>query len=487
MSIAISQLIRLILSVLICSLVTPSVFARPLDGVVTYAQFETLLKLKSGDIPDLAPLRTAGVWDPKWKDVYVSGGCLRGLSHWIYDRLQTQSYSEVALLPVPEISQLLRISWSDRDLVAPDALVEKLKTQMTSGWDVLSESFQNESTVAGGPGLDKSRVNPFRVVDPLNGLKDYYHGRIVFHEASGSINGEQLKENSVTAMALRYLREAVDLPELHTTTESLARVAKAGESERLSPNNYWVNKALHKLYLATHEDAAKTLIILRDSKLLHRLADDHFKIGEVQRHVLSTERELKSGEIALSLVHAGFNFQDLIASSSVAGFLSTQARAQFLDVVFEHHEKEALDHVSEFMKTHPPSGASYGTIEDWIGSRISMNYSEVLRGCSDYYPGSAILSQGAFGNLPRFQAEVEAALSDGDVSELVKKTLSQTSFLASIPAFARWVDVAFDEVEPQLIADQILVHSQELSHHPKYAEWIARVRSAGCANLLTAP
>lgn len=46
----------------------PSAYPRKFDEVITYVQFEAVPKLKSGEIPDLARLRTAGAWDTKRKE-----------------------------------------------------------------------------------------------------------------------------------------------------------------------------------------------------------------------------------------------------------------------------------------------------------------------------------------------------------------------------------------------------------------------------------
>ncbi|MBC7386513.1 MAG: hypothetical protein H7301_10190 [Cryobacterium sp.] len=304
-------------------------FAAELKNLVTYSQFETLLKLKSSELTELKPLWDKQRFDPRWRRIYLSGGTLRGLAHWVHESLQTHSYDEFVNLPVPSIANLLRITWSDRDLVVPDDQAPLVASLLGGGWDVLSESFQLESTLAGGPGLDKSRVNPYELVDPLHGMVDFYEGKLTFHQPSGMVSGRLLTGNSQTAMALRFLREAIDLPELVPDAESMEQIRAIGRREVLPTNNYWLEKALHKLFLATHENLATAVLSIRNAGLLNSIVASGYSFKVVQKHEFTSRREEEAALSARTLISAGLSSIELQQAEAIAGFKTQEARNQF--------------------------------------------------------------------------------------------------------------------------------------------------------------
>ncbi|MBC7386744.1 MAG: hypothetical protein H7301_11370 [Cryobacterium sp.] len=308
---------------------TCSAHATELPAVIRYEDFKTLVRLKVSELSELRLLWRQSS-DTRFREVYLSGGTLRGILHWLRKNLETKSLEDVKHLPVPTIEKLLRIAWSDRDLVAPASLHKAITSAGVVGWDILTQSFQDESTEAGGPGLDKVQVNPWEIKDPLNGLQDYYNGNLRYWPTTGSINGLELEGNSHTALALRYLRELVDLPELVPDEKSMLTIRKIALNEEPPLGSYWINKSLHKLYLATNESLVETVKILRDANLLSFLSERNYRLETVQHHTFSTKREDNAAQSAEELVKLGFNLRELREAERLAGFLNPQGHAAFI-------------------------------------------------------------------------------------------------------------------------------------------------------------
>ena len=154
-----------------------SAFARNLDEIITFPQFQELVKHKIDMVPDLKVF-----WD--WqrqkniRDIYAGGGRLRGLLLWIHKQLQTRSYQEVWNMAVPRFEDLAIATNVDvdRDFYTPDHLKQAVKDWMPA-WDVIDQSFYNAATANGGSTLDKIRVSPIQIDDPAHGLEHFYHGQ----------------------------------------------------------------------------------------------------------------------------------------------------------------------------------------------------------------------------------------------------------------------------------------------------------------------
>ena len=226
-------------------------FAKNIDEMMTYDQYRNLIKHCIDKVPDLQFF-----W--KWqrnksiKDVYAGGGRLRGLLLWSHQQLQKHSYEEVWNMDVPAFSQLSITSAVevDKDLYVPDRLEEAVK-EWIPDWDILDESFYQETLTNGGATLDKIRVSPAWIDDPVHGLDDFYHGRLRFIW-SNQQSTESLKGDLKINLAIRFLRFSVDFKDiLSPTAESLALVKKIPAAEdSLIPENPWSPSEFPKAWSA---------------------------------------------------------------------------------------------------------------------------------------------------------------------------------------------------------------------------------------------
>ena len=281
-----SSLARTIYIGLLCVIATaayalPS-YAKNIDEMMTFTEWQTLVKEGVARVPELKPLWKTREENPnrtELHDVYLGGGIFRGLVHWYHQQLQNHTVEQVRHMSVPGITTLLIQKDADFDLYAPKSL-EGFLTKLLAPpgcdcWDILPVEFAAASARAGGTTLEKTRVNPEEIVDPLGGLEDYYHGKLVFKLATDEdmqATAETLKDNSRTALALRFIRFTNDLPELTPTPESLNAVHKSPELDErlhpLSPRNYWISKALGKLHGKSATKIVDSLITLKQHGLL---------------------------------------------------------------------------------------------------------------------------------------------------------------------------------------------------------------------------
>ncbi len=265
---------RYLLPFFVLCLAAAAAGAIPLSAIVTYPQFETLLKDSARRVPELRPLWT---WNaPEAQPAHAGGGAIRGLVHWLYRELQRHTPREILALHVPPIGELLLQLESDLDIFTRDNLIDELREDRPeyAKWDILPDSFYAASVASGGTTLEKLKVNPVEIVDPLGGLRHYYDGKLVFHVTPDSdMRGSDIvRDNSRLAQALRFLRIGVNLPELALDKDSMKFIRSIAELEgpllrRSKGTDYWIEKAVKKLWVATGRDRERTLAILRDANL----------------------------------------------------------------------------------------------------------------------------------------------------------------------------------------------------------------------------
>lgn len=259
--------------------------SRPLTDILTYRDFTDLVKESTSKIPELQE-----IW--KWQRktgayVYFGGGCLRGLLHWLYIQLQNHTIEEVRSMRVPHMDDLQLQKGSDLDLFAPDDLIDTIKHDLPryKDWDIISDTSHSDNLILGGPTLEKIRVNPNYFDDPLEGLRDYYEGRLVFHMTSErkfrKLYWVAKKGNTKTTEALRFIRFTYDLPELRADSDSISLIRQIAEIETpiiTEKNSKWISKALLKAHNSTGNNLVRTLKALRKYNLLSLLGYHGFRI-----------------------------------------------------------------------------------------------------------------------------------------------------------------------------------------------------------------
>ncbi|MGZ3774531.1 MAG: hypothetical protein ACXVCY_12380 [Pseudobdellovibrionaceae bacterium] len=260
---------------------------KPLKELVTYSEFVDLLKDSVSRIPDL---QEYWKWQKKGNyPVFVGGGVIRGLMHWLYIQLQTNDIATIKKMKIPTIDELQLQEGSDVDLFAPDNLIEKMEKQLPqyAEWDILPDSFYVNNIKLGGPTIEKFRVNPDVLEDPLDGVKHYYDGRLVFYWTPENIFRKLYwvakRGNTKTTEALRFVRFLYNLPELSSDSQSIELISTISTLEiplitKSQDNNWWLKKGLNKLFWATKSDLVETLDALRQFKLLRVLSYHQYKI-----------------------------------------------------------------------------------------------------------------------------------------------------------------------------------------------------------------
>jgi hypothetical protein len=160
----------------------PPAGIRPASDFVPYPEFEALVRDAVARIPDLAPYWSLRAKKPRApdQDLYVFGGLLRGAISWVIRNLQTRTPEEIRALPIPRSLELLSQP-ADRDLLvldsSADEKVRRVLAEPGTGWELVDPWFYRASVKVGGSAIEKTAVNPERILDPQGGLRDLWRGK----------------------------------------------------------------------------------------------------------------------------------------------------------------------------------------------------------------------------------------------------------------------------------------------------------------------
>ncbi|MFL5812604.1 MAG: hypothetical protein ACJ763_03430 [Bdellovibrionia bacterium] len=304
--------LRCLRQVFLCTVLLPLLLLLASAGAdcapvknATYEEFQSLVRESVAKVPDLNLLWR---WQVKGDEpVYFGGGGLRGLLRWLEYQLRNKSVAQVRALRVPNVDQLISV-WADKDIYHDrvDANWFKSNFPAYGDWDVLTRTFYDASIEAGGPGIEKIRVSPTHIDDPLGGLAAFYQGKLNFVDAPEEVfqkfrgaSAIQLKDNYKSALVLRALRFSRDLPSVTLDDETLRAMKAAVKSEEnlIKANNYWLQKSLYKLYLSTGENRKKTIQALDSVGLTKTLARNGYYLNRPNadgwRHYLFLEPRVK--------------------------------------------------------------------------------------------------------------------------------------------------------------------------------------------------
>ena len=256
---------------------------RPLMAILSYEDFTALIINNSKRVPDLQKL-----WD--WtsrtgqNDVYWAGGTLRGFLHWHFLQLQNHSLEEVQRMPVPSITDLQLLGGKDVDFVGPfSAEVDATKAlKNVAELDFIDSDTYAEYSKCGGPTIEKIGINPQKIMDPYQGFRHYYEGKIVFHWTDEiefrNFPWIQDGDFSKTTEALRFLRFGYyNLPELTPDPASIAMIQSISDFEipflRQQDRLIWAGKALKKLIMSANYNVPEVIALLQEYHLTPVLID----------------------------------------------------------------------------------------------------------------------------------------------------------------------------------------------------------------------
>lgn len=297
----IKRIARIFLVLLLAPiLVMAAPVASPSESV-TYEQYQQLVQQKTAEVPEL---QTLWNWARKENvnDVYLGGGILRGLLQWININLENGGLEGVKKLQTPGVATLLIQKDADMDIFASDRLATSIKQwQPYRNWDVLNETFYQQSVANQGPTFDRIRVNIQRIDDPLNALHDFYEGKLTFRTDGAPFSKKYdagVFGDNWLNLALRYLRFTQDLRSVvdgdPAATEQIRNLARSRASWIPTNTEFQLNwptvknaelymafrirKALNKLYKSTRGDDLEFLRVLQDHQLLEMLSGRHFNV-----------------------------------------------------------------------------------------------------------------------------------------------------------------------------------------------------------------
>lgn len=187
------------------------------SNTISFSEYRTLVKDSVRRIPDLAPM-WAWADQHQLKGIYLGGGALRGLLKWVNIQLATRTPSEIMKLPVPKVQDLLINKSGDKDLYTPDHLKKTIKSWSSySDWDIIGESFYQDTLRNEGSTIDKLRINPNWADDPFNALMQFYEGRIEIKfspDWNKSDRSVRVLGDTRIGLALRFIRFVFDLREV---------------------------------------------------------------------------------------------------------------------------------------------------------------------------------------------------------------------------------------------------------------------------------
>ena len=237
-------------------------------------------------IPDMKE-----VWEASEKyhlQLKIGGGVVRGAIRWMVESLGQVSVSELGRLTPPKSTELLLNPKADRDLFAPKSkLAGAMVLSALKTWEISDDTAFQESISAGGGALDKVRVGVDGVDDPLGALGALFSGELKYVIKSD----EELKKtfwfkernNTKTAMALRFIRVTLDFPELVISKEVQDYFRSVALSENISNQKnsqefHWIQKALKKIFEASFDDSVTTVTQLKKYGFLKPLAQAGYEL-----------------------------------------------------------------------------------------------------------------------------------------------------------------------------------------------------------------
>lgn len=263
---SIFRVLLALLSLLMMTTATPSlaIVAGPFAADEVTAEktpipvhvFKTALQEHVRNIPELKKFWLRSAEELKGQRIYLEGGLVRGLIHYLYRHVQNSGHiRDLTRIRTPSLEELSLQEWSDYDVVAPDGMEEEvLKILQTHTkhrhWDVLSHRFLEDSADVGGATIEKVLVSPWRIEDPYQAIEAYLDSRLEFVPKKFASLG-QVKGNSKLALALRFLRMANNLPEAKISDDSYVHLSALVDEEwdglgRSQDHKYWIKKAFIK-------------------------------------------------------------------------------------------------------------------------------------------------------------------------------------------------------------------------------------------------
>jgi hypothetical protein len=221
----------------------------PISRYIDYPTFEYLVKKCTGALKDVNQVIGK---DP---NLFFGGGGLRGVIAYIYRSVE-QGFPSSSLCNqyIGTVENFTQYG-ADKDLYVRPGYHHIGKK---GGWDILSAEFAAASRQAGGAAIEKVQVRPNELVDPFGALRAYYQGELKyidipesqFAKFRSSTGDAGLASNRKTALLLRWLRFASELPGVTLTGEQLKMANDVLTDEilhgQIEPGNYWVAKALKK-------------------------------------------------------------------------------------------------------------------------------------------------------------------------------------------------------------------------------------------------
>lgn len=306
---------------------------KPYD-LPTLDQYYLSIREYVRSIPEFKDIWSEMRTDPE-RPIFFSGGALRGALFYLKRDLARMRRGESRRVDVPSVENLLLQTWSDLDIVAPRQWREWVKQRLPGTWDILDPDFMDDSLYVGGATIEKVRINPWRILDPEDAIKDYLNGRLVF-KPGPTANRGKIFSNSLTAQALRFLRIAENLRDAEITPESMEFIRSISDREwnsiqRGESPDYWIMKGIKKLYHSVHGDVFKFIDILHRANLLMLLAHHQFS--------LPPEESIRISVSGIANDFSNYTYDEKLAIVQVIG-RHTDERISFLKHVYPRSEVE---------------------------------------------------------------------------------------------------------------------------------------------------
>lgn len=342
---------------------------RPLRNLISFNDFQSLLKFNAARVPDLKPIWEAS--NQIGHRVYWAGGTVRGFLRWHYLQLQKYSAEEIRTMPMPSLSKMQLLGGIDIDLVGPDSDFEETRRQLRQigDLDYISERTYQQLVEVGGPTIEKLIINPNEIRDPKSGLRHYYDGFLVFESVPDEIFRKlHIVENedyTKTTEALRYIRFLHNMPETRADEASVARIRKIAETEKdfIRREDRWdfIMTAVKKLFLSLHGDVARSISELEKFNLLVMLANAGF-VGPTPYEFSVYAKELNLSE---------FSAEEIKAAYRTVGKQSKSGLIKFLDLALATTVKTPADFLKITEMTIEERKKYGPTVERWIEDHIS--------------------------------------------------------------------------------------------------------------------
>lgn len=240
----------------------------PLNQFVTYEEYEELIQRCVSQIPEMKK-----IWEKNGDQTdtaFLGGDAVAGLLKYLDTMVRKYPFYQICRNHGPSLNFL-----RNHQKVTPKLFLGHGKEGSIHGWQTISYEYYNFMVQHGGVGIHTVLVNPFKVKDPHEALKDFYNGRLAFIDSPSRLNAETADKNSlpisITTQIVQWLTLLRQLNLAPAQEEQLEKIREIIERETPTFVSGEIINALTEFYLVSGKNIESMLLDLHAAGLAKNL------------------------------------------------------------------------------------------------------------------------------------------------------------------------------------------------------------------------